>query len=106
MEIHMRRAKLCGMRNCCLVGLWLCLALSAAVAAENLYVNAQLPWHDRVLDSAGKLLAWYQPDKNLGYDKVLHLGWDFIEHKVPNDQRTGTGLKIYLINAVFDDKTL
>jgi hypothetical protein len=52
------------------------------------------------------LLAWYHPEKNLGYDKVLHLGWDFVEHKVPADRRTGTGLKIYLINAVFDDKTL
>ena len=70
------------------------------------YVNAQLPWHDRVLDAQGKLLAWYHPEKNLGYDKVLHLGWDFIEHKVPIDQRTNTGLKIYLINSVFDGKTL
>ena len=75
------------------------------IKAQN-YVNAQLPWHDSVLDSQGKLLAWFHPDKNLGYDKVLHLGWDFIEHKVPNDKRSGTGLKIYLINAVFDDKTL
>ena len=22
-------------------------------------------------------------DKNLGYDHVVRLGWDFIEHKVP-----------------------
>ena len=63
------------------------------------YVSAQLPWHAPVLDAHGKLLAWYEPDKNRGYDKVLRLGWDFIEHKVPNDARTGTGLKIYLINA-------
>jgi hypothetical protein len=38
-------------------------------------VNGQLPWHDRVLDSTGKLLAWHRPEKNLGYDRVLHLGW-------------------------------
>jgi hypothetical protein len=82
------------------------LLLTASTLKAQNYVNAQLPWHDRVLDSAGKLLAWYHPEKNLGYDKVLHLGWDFIEHKVPADRRTGTGLKIYLINAVFDDKTL
>lgn len=83
----------------------LLLLTALTIKAQN-YVNAQLPWHDRVLDSGGKLLAWYHPEKNLGYDKVLHLGWDFVEHKVPADRRTGTGLKIYLINAVFDDKTL
>ncbi len=86
-------------------GLALLLPAASAVRAQS-YVNAQLPWHAPVLDSESKLLAWYQPEKNLGYDKVLHLGWDFIEHKVPIDQRTGTGLKIYLINAVFDGKTL
>ncbi len=64
------------------------------------YVNAQLPWHKAVLDSQGKLLAWYHPEENLGYDKVLHLGWGFLENKVPNDPKTG--LKIYLINSVFD----
>jgi hypothetical protein len=68
------------------------------------YVNAQLPWHQAVLDSQGRLLAWYHPEQNLGYDKVLRLGWDFLENKVPDDPRTG--LKIYLINSVFDDKTL
>ncbi len=59
-----------------------------------------------VLDAQGKLLAWHQPDKNLGYDHVLRLGWDFIEHRVPVDTRHNTGLKIYLINSVFDGKTL
>jgi hypothetical protein len=89
---------------------WLSLLLFlgslAGLAAEDVYVNAQVPWHPAVLDAQGRLLAWYQPDKNLGYDKVLHLGWDFIEHKVPRDTRHGTGLKIYLINSVFDGKTL
>jgi len=74
--------------------------------AEDVYVNAQVPWHPAVLDAQGKLLAWYQPDKNLGYDHVLRLGWDFIEHRVPVDTRHHTGLKIYLINSVFDGKTL
>src|SRR5215470_838360 len=68
------------------------------------FVNSELPWHDAVLDADGKLLAWYHPEKNLGYDKVLHLAWDFIEHKVPNDPKSG--LKVYLVNAVFDGKTL
>jgi|SRR5579872_133438 len=72
--------------------------------AQN-YVNSQLPWHDAVLDAQGKLLAWHHPEKNEGYDKVMRLGWDFLEHKVPNDTRHGSGLKIYLINAVFDAKT-
>jgi hypothetical protein len=36
----------------------------------------------------------------------MRLGWDFLEHKVANDTRHGSGLKIYLINAVFDAHTL
>ena len=80
--------------------------LSLAAFAEDFYVNAQVAWHPAVLDAQGKLLAWYQPEKSLGYDHVLRLGWDFIEHKVPRDTRHGTGLKIYLINSVFDGKTL
>lgn len=82
-----------------------CLALPGS-PAEDIYVNAQVPWHSVVLDGQGRLLAWHHPEKNLGYDKVLHLGWDFIEHKVPVDTRHGTGLKIYLINSVFNGKTL
>ena len=70
------------------------------------YVNAQLPFHRPVLDAQGNLLAWYEPEKNLGYDHVLHLGWNFIEHKVPDDTRDHTGLKIYLINSVMDGATL
>jgi len=70
------------------------------------WVNAQLPWQKAAVDSDGRLLAWYHPEKNQGYDKVMRLVWDFMEHKVPNDMRSGTGLKIYLINSVFDDQTL
>jgi hypothetical protein len=81
------------------------LLIVPGIAAQE-YVNAQLPWQAPVLDAQGKLLAWYKPEKNLGYDKVVRLAWDFIEHKVPNDTRHGSGLKIYLINSVFDDKTL
>lgn len=68
------------------------------------FINAELPWHQAVLDSQGRLLAWYHPNENLGYNKVLHLGWDFMEHKIPDDPQTG--LKIYLINSVFSGKTL
>ena len=65
--------------------------------------QSELPWHEAVLDSQGKLLAWHHPEKNLGYDKVLHLAWDFMEHKVPSDAKSG--LKVYLVNAVFDART-
>src|ERR1035437_1204511 len=73
--------------------------LTALRAGSPDYVNGQLPWHKPVLDNNGKLLAWFEPGQNLGYDKVLRLGWDFIEHKVPKDTRHGTGLKIYLIRS-------
>ena len=87
-----------------LILIFVCMA-PATLPAQN-YVNSQLPWHDAVLDAQGKLLAWHHPEKNQGYDQVMRLGWDFLEHKVPNDTRHGSGLKIYLINAVFDAKTL
>lgn len=85
-----------------------CLLLLApslkAEAPES--VNAQVTFHRPVLDQQGNLLAWYEPEKSLGYDQVLHLGWNFIEHKVPVDTRHHTGLKIYLINSVMDANTL
>ncbi|PYT25325.1 MAG: hypothetical protein DMG57_25620 [Acidobacteria bacterium] len=59
----------------------------AMLPAQN-YVNSQLPWHDAVLDSQGKLLAWQHPEKNQGYDNVMRLGWDFLEHRVPNVRAT------------------
>jgi len=81
------------------------VSLSAAGQQQlSGWVNAQLPWQKAVVDNDGRLLAWYHPEKNQGYDKVLRLAWDFIEHKVPNDP--ATGLKIYLINSVYDDHTL
>src|SRR5690242_1573127 len=83
----------------------LCLLAGSSLSGQE-YVNAQLPWHAPVLDADGRLLAWHEPDKHRGYDKVLRLCWDFIEHKVPDDTRSRTGLKIYLISAVPDDKTL
>ena len=76
------------------------------VSAQPDYVNDKLPWHSRVLDDEGKLLAWYRPERNLGYDRVLRLGWDFIEHKVPRDKVYGTGLETYLISSVFNQRTL
>jgi len=80
--------------------------LTALHAEGPQFVNAQVSFHRPVLDAQGKLLAWYEPAKNLGYDHVLKLGWDFIEHKVPGDTVTKTGLKTYLINSVMDSDTL
>ena len=68
------------------------------------YINAQLPWHKAVLDPQGRVLAWYHPEKNLGYDEFLRLDWDFLEHKVPNEGNTG--LKLYLVSSVYDPDTL
>jgi hypothetical protein len=67
-------------------------------------VHPLLPWHRAVRDGNGKLLAWYRPNAGLGYDRVLRLGWDFIERKVPRDPRTNK--KVYLNYAVFDGGNL
>jgi hypothetical protein len=67
-------------------------------------VHPLLPWHRAVRDTTGKLLPWYRPGRGLGYDRVLRLGWNFIERKVPPDPRTGS--KVYLNYAVFDASTL
>src|SRR5665213_2540917 len=73
------------------------------VGYDHNYVNSQLPWHTAVLDSQNKLIPWYQPDKNLGFDRVMHLAWDYMEHKAKTDPKTGE--KVYLVNAVFDAET-
>jgi pimeloyl-ACP methyl ester carboxylesterase len=67
-------------------------------------VHELLPWHRAVLDSQGRLLPWYKPRAGLGYDHVLRLGWNFIEHRVPRDPKTRS--KVFLNYAVFDGQTL
>ncbi len=79
------------------------ILLGGALLHAQSYVNSELPWHDAVLDSSNKLLAWHGAEKNLGYDHVLRLGWDYLEHKAATDPKTG--LKVYLINSTFDAKT-
>jgi len=74
-----------------------------AGTTQDFYVNSQLPYHYAVLDGSGKLLAWYHPEKNQGYDKFLRLDWDFLEHKVPIDKRTG--VKVYLGYPMYDPET-
>ncbi|HWJ31765.1 MAG TPA: hypothetical protein VNR59_05450 [Gaiellaceae bacterium] len=56
-----------------------------------------LPWHHAVLDANGRLLAWYRPAANLGYDRVLRLGWRFLESRAHER---------YLRYAVFDGASL
>src|SRR5436190_9501303 len=56
-----------------------------------------LPWHRAVRDAAGRLLPWYRPSANLGYDHVLRLGWNFLEHRARG---------VYLRYAVFDGDSL
>jgi hypothetical protein len=82
------------------------LAAASPVRADDVYVNAQVPWHSVRLDAQGRLLAWYRPEAGLGYDQVLRRGWNFIEHKVPLDTTFGTGERVYLVNSVFDARTL
>lgn len=73
-------------------------------AAQSGPVHKLLPWHRAVRDARGRLLPWYRPQAGLGYDRVLRLGWRFIEQHVPRDPRTGA--KVYLNYAVFDGQTL
>lgn len=56
-----------------------------------------LPWHRAVRDGQGRLLPWYRPAAGLGYDRVLRLGWNFIEHRSRDVQ---------LRYAVFDGASL
>jgi hypothetical protein len=86
-----------------LAGLALTLPICAQRAPAQEYVNAQLPWDTPVVDGQGKLLAWFHPNENLGYDHVLRLAWNLLEH-LPNDRRTG--MPAYLNYAVFNPQTL
>ena len=94
------------MNKLCLVSFILAVATLSGAPQPGPFVNAQLPWHRAVLDSQSRLLAWYEPERGLGWDKVLHLGWEFLERRVPIDAKYGTGLKVYLLNSVFDGESL
>jgi hypothetical protein len=81
----------------CILALVLLLSVSGAAASDGAAraapVHPLLPWHRAVRDAQGKLLAWYRPAAGLGYDHVLRLGWNFIEHRAN---------RLYLRYAVFD----
>lgn len=67
------------------------------------YVNAELPWHPLVLDKDHNLAPWFGTEHGESYDRVLRLGWRFLEDEVSTDPRTGT--KVYLAYSTFDPKT-
>ena len=77
---------------------------AAMTRAPARLVHPLLPWHAAVKDGSGRLLAWYRPSAGLGYDRVLRLGWNFIERRVPVDPRTRA--RVYANYAVFDGTTL
>ena len=79
------------------------LGVASAAAPLSAPVNSELPWHPAVIDASGALLPWYEPQRGLGYDQVLRLGWNFLEHGIPNE--AGTDLKTYLVNSVLDGTT-
>lgn len=80
------------------------LVASREPQAARRVVHPLLPWHRAVRDANGGLLPWYRARAGLGYDRVLRLGWQFIERGVPRDPRTQA--KVYLNYAVFDRTTL
>ncbi len=77
-------------------------ALGAGPAGKNTTLPL-LPWHEARLDGDGRLLAWYHPERGLGYDRVLRLGWGFLERGVPVDRRAG--VKVYLAYSVIEPRT-
>jgi acetyl esterase/lipase len=69
----------------------------ATASAQSRPLHRLLPWHRAVRDSDGRLLAWYRPAANLGYDRVLRVGWRFVERRARN---------VSLRYAVFDGGSL
>jgi hypothetical protein len=76
---------------------------SAASAQAARPVNAELPWHAAVVGNGGLLEPWATP-AGTGFDRVLRLGWTFLESTVPIDARTHR--RVYLNYATYDARTL
>jgi hypothetical protein len=66
-------------------------------------VNDELPWHAAVVAGNGVLEPWAGPG-GVGFDRVLRLGWTFLEQRVPIDTRTHR--RVYLNYATYNTKTL
>jgi hypothetical protein len=65
----------------------------------------RLLYHAVKRDSQGRLLAWYQPGQNAGYDHVIRLAWRYLERSVAHDRRWHTKLPVYLVSSVYDRDT-
>jgi hypothetical protein len=74
---------------------------SSAPAAPP--VNVYLPWHAARVAADGTLQPWYKPERELGYDHVLRLGWRFLERDVSLDRHAG--VRVFLAYAVLDAHT-
>ena len=93
-----------GARTLAAAGVAVVALAATGAAAPRPPVHPLLPWHAAVVDANGKLLAWHKPRSGLGYDRVLRLGWGFLERRVPRDSRTG--LPVNVLYAVFDGDSL
>lgn len=76
------------------LALWLALAVGGLAEADT------LADHPVVLDASGALLSW--APQELAYDRVLHLGWSYLETKVPTQEG---GLPAYFTHSIFDGAT-
>src|SRR5262244_1527926 len=77
-----------------IVALGLILAVGGQAGADT------LADHPVVLDASGGLLSW-EPQE-LAYDRILHLGWSYLETKVPTQEG---GLPAYFTHSIFDGAT-
>jgi hypothetical protein len=82
------------------------IALCVPDSADPEFLNPKLRDRPAARDADGRILAWYRPEEQRGYDRVVRLAWDFVERKVPRDRRWGTGLPVYLVSSVYDGRTL
>ena len=66
-------------------------------------VDPHLPWHTAVVGGGRGLRPWIEPEGG-GFERVLRLGWTFLERRVPLDVHTHR--PVYLNYATFNAKTL
>ena len=66
-------------------------------------VSAELPWHAAAVGRDGGLEPWAATG-GAGFDRVLRLGWGFLEQRVPVDPRTHR--RVYLNYATYNARTL
>src|SRR3979409_456379 len=82
------------------------IALCVPNSADPEFLNPKLRDRPAARDADGRILAWYRPEEQRGYDHVVPPAWDCVERKAPRDRRWGTGLPVYLVSSVYDGGTL